>query len=30
LDFVVVLGEGTVQLSLKHGGVLPGLHELFF
>jgi hypothetical protein len=25
----VILGEGAVQFRLKHGGVLPGLHELF-
>jgi hypothetical protein len=29
LDFVVILGEGAIQFRLKHGGVLPGLHELF-
>jgi hypothetical protein len=29
LDFVMVLGEGAVKLRLEHGGVLPGLHELF-
>jgi hypothetical protein len=29
LDFVVILGEGVVQLQLEHSGVLPGLHELF-
>jgi hypothetical protein len=28
LDFIMVLGEGTVKLRLKHGGVLPGLCEL--
>jgi hypothetical protein len=30
LDFVVILGEGSIKLLLQHGGVLPGLHELFF
>jgi hypothetical protein len=29
LDFVVILGEGAVQLQLEHSGVLSGLHELF-
>jgi hypothetical protein len=29
LDFIVILGEGAVQLRLEHSGVLPGLHELF-
>jgi hypothetical protein len=29
LDFVVILGEGAVQLRLEHSGVLSGLHELF-
>jgi hypothetical protein len=29
LDFIVILGEGAVQLRLHRGGVLPGLHELF-
>jgi hypothetical protein len=27
LYLVVVLGEGTIELGLKHGGVLPGLIE---
>jgi hypothetical protein len=26
----MILGEGAVKLGLEHGGVLPGLHELFF
>jgi hypothetical protein len=26
----MVLGEGTIKLSLEHGGVLLGLSELFF
>jgi hypothetical protein len=30
LDFIVILGEGAVQFQLHRGGVLPGLHELFF
>jgi hypothetical protein len=30
LDLVVILGEGAVQLRLHRGGVLPGLHKLFF
>jgi hypothetical protein len=25
----MVLGEGTIQLRLEHGGVLPGFRELF-
>jgi hypothetical protein len=25
----MILGEGTVKLRLKHGGVLPGLREFF-
>jgi hypothetical protein len=25
----VILGEGAVKLQLEHGGVLPGLYELF-
>jgi hypothetical protein len=29
LDFVMILGEGTIKFRLEHGGVLPGLHELF-
>jgi hypothetical protein len=29
LDFIVVLGEGTIKLRLEHGGVLPGLGEFF-
>jgi hypothetical protein len=27
LYLVVVLGEGTIELGLQHGGVLPGLVE---
>jgi hypothetical protein len=30
LDFIVILGEGAVKFRLLHGGVLPGLLELFF
>jgi hypothetical protein len=26
----VVLGEGTIELGLQHGGVLSGLVEIFF
>jgi hypothetical protein len=29
LDFIMVLGEGTIKLRLEHGGVLPGLGEFF-
>jgi hypothetical protein len=29
LDFIMILGEGAVKLRLEHGGVLPGLYELF-
>jgi hypothetical protein len=29
LDFIVILGEGTVKLRLEHGGVLPGLRKFF-
>jgi hypothetical protein len=29
LDFVVIMGEGAVQLRLHRGGVFPGLHKLF-
>jgi hypothetical protein len=29
LYLVVVLGEGTIELGLQHGGVLPGLVEFF-
>jgi hypothetical protein len=29
LDFIVVLGEGTIKLRLEHGEVLPGLGEFF-
>jgi hypothetical protein len=25
----MILGEGAVKLRLEHGGVLPGLYELF-
>jgi hypothetical protein len=26
----MIVGEGAVQLRLHRGGVLPGLHKLFF
>jgi hypothetical protein len=26
----MILGEGAVKLQLEHGGVPPGLYELFF
>jgi hypothetical protein len=29
LHLVMVLGEGSIQFGLHHGGVLPGLVELF-
>jgi hypothetical protein len=29
LHLIVVLGEGAIELGLEHGGVLPGLGELF-
>jgi hypothetical protein len=29
LYLIVVLGEGSIQLGLQHGGVLPGLAEFF-
>jgi hypothetical protein len=29
LDFIMVLGEGTIKLRLEHGEVLPGLGEFF-
>jgi hypothetical protein len=29
LNFIMVLGEGAMKLRLEHGGVLPGLSELF-
>jgi hypothetical protein len=29
LDFIMILGEGTVKLRLEHGGVLPGLRGFF-
>jgi hypothetical protein len=29
LYLIVVLGQRTIKLRLKHGGVLPGLCELF-
>jgi hypothetical protein len=25
----MIVGEGAVKFRLEHGGVLPGLHELF-
>jgi hypothetical protein len=29
LDFIVILGKGTIKLRLEHGGVLPGLGDFF-
>jgi hypothetical protein len=29
LHFIMVLGEGAIELGLEHGGVLPGLGEFF-
>jgi hypothetical protein len=29
LHFIVVLGEGAIELGLEHGGVFPGLGEFF-
>jgi hypothetical protein len=29
LHFIMVLGEGAVKFRLEHGGVPPGLRELF-
>jgi hypothetical protein len=29
MDFVMMLGEGAINLRLEHGEVLPGLYELF-
>jgi hypothetical protein len=30
LDFIVIMGEGAIQLRLHYGGVLLGFHKLFF
>jgi hypothetical protein len=30
LDFIMIVGEGVVQLRLHRGGVLPGLLKLLF